>query len=83
MFRCLRILDALQARQIGPGDAVDLTKLSLPADVIVDPFDGKSMKIKASPAGWIIYSVGPNLVDDGGDVIGSKAKDFGLAPLAP
>jgi hypothetical protein len=83
MFRCIRILDAIQERHIGPKDAVDLTRLGLPPQEIVDPFDGKTMKIKSTPAGWIIYSVGPDLVDNGGDVIGIKAKDFGLAPLAP
>jgi len=31
-----------------------------------DPFDGKAMKMKKTDPGLVIYSVGPDLVDDGG-----------------
>lgn len=37
------------------------------ASVPADPFDGQPLRYKkASPKGFVIYSVGPNLQDDGG-----------------
>jgi hypothetical protein len=31
-----------------------------------DPFDGKEMKLKSDDQGIVVYSIGPNMVDDGG-----------------
>ena len=31
-----------------------------------DPFDGKPMKLKQTGNGVVIYSIGPDMVDDGG-----------------
>jgi hypothetical protein len=31
-----------------------------------DPFNGKEIRFKPLPAGYMLYSVGPNLIDDGG-----------------
>jgi hypothetical protein len=35
--------------------------------------------LKKQPAGWVIYSVGTNATDDGGQV--DQLLDFGLAPV--
>ena len=31
-----------------------------------DPFDGKPMKLKQTASGAVLYSIGPDMVDDGG-----------------
>lgn len=44
-----------------------MAELGLPDEVGVDPFNGKPMIIKKLPQGWLVYSVGLNLKDDGGN----------------
>lgn len=34
--------------------------------VPIDPFDGRPLRFQRQPTGYVIYSVGPNQVDDGG-----------------
>lgn len=41
-----------------------------------DPFSGKPMLLKRSTAGFFLYSVGPNLIDDGG----SAGSRYGSVP---
>lgn len=44
------------------------TELGLPPELLADPFAQGLLVIKPSPAGgWLVYSVGPNGQDDGGD----------------
>jgi hypothetical protein len=31
-----------------------------------DPFDGESMRLKQTERGWVVYSIGPDVKDDGG-----------------
>ena len=45
------------------------------------PFDGSPIKLKRVKGEWLIYSVGPNLKDDGGQVEG--IMDVGIGPLPP
>jgi hypothetical protein len=81
LVRCLRVLNALAMHpEKSTGDPA---RLDLPADAWVDPFDGNTLHVKATRAGWLIYSVGENLVDDGGDIIGTRCKDVGLALTRP
>jgi hypothetical protein len=80
-LRALRVLNALlQREQAGGTGEPALTDLGLPADVVTDPFNGEPLHIKKLPAGWLIYSVGQNLEDDGGDL--TDYLDVGLGPLA-
>jgi len=37
--------------------------------VPLDPFDGKRMKIKRTEHGLIVYSIGPDEIDNGGTPI--------------
>ncbi len=55
-----------------------LSDLGLPAAVTTDPFDGQPLRTKQLPEGWIVYSVGGNLVDDGGKLDGKT--DIGAGP---
>ncbi len=82
MVRAVRLLNALQAK-VAP-DAKDPPKLSdlgLPAEATIDPFNGQPLHVKKLPQGWLVYSVGENIVDDGG-VLGSdpKTSDIGVGP---
>jgi hypothetical protein len=47
-----------------PGSLGDLVPVYLPS-VPIDPFNGKPLLYKKLPKGYCIYSVGPNLKDDG------------------
>jgi hypothetical protein len=77
--RCLRVLNALQRKSSHEHAAIVLDTLGLPADAIVDPFSGASLIVKLVSGDWLIYSVGENQVDDGGDI--AHHKDFGLGPI--
>jgi hypothetical protein len=58
----------------------DLSALNLPPEVLVDPFSGKPLQVKRTPEGWLIYSVGKNLQDDGGEF--EDALDVGVGPIS-
>lgn len=76
MSRCLRIVNAWARR----GDFnLDLDKLGLPAECLVDPFDGRRLRVKRTPRGPIVYTVYWNQQDDDGDM--SIGADFSLAPI--
>jgi hypothetical protein len=82
MSRCLRVLNAIQAR-VPPGTdrAPDLADLGLPPEAKIDPFNGEPLHVKHLPEGWMVYSVGANLVDDGG--IPDGKSDVGVGPIRP
>jgi hypothetical protein len=48
-----------------PGKLIDLVPTFLPS-VPQDPFDGQPLRFKPLEKGYVIYSVGPDLTDDGG-----------------
>jgi hypothetical protein len=84
--RCLRVLNALQARVPTGSDKIPkLAELGLPAETITDPFTGDPLHVKKTPQGWLVYSVGPNYRDDGGklDVVYvdyQRNDDVGVGP---
>jgi hypothetical protein len=78
-LRALRIFNALrQFAEKNGREATKLEELGLPAEALIDPFDGKPLKLKHTEDGWIVYTVMTNATDDGGDFLGMK--DFGVAP---
>jgi hypothetical protein len=77
-LRSLRVLNAIQARS-KPEQAVALDELELPAEVTIDPYNDKPLIVKSTPGGWLVYSVGKNLKDDGGDI--ESWVDVGFGPL--
>jgi hypothetical protein len=80
--RCLRIVNALARR----GDfKAPLDSLGLPKECLIDPFDGNRVRLKETPGGPIIYTLGSDLEDDGGnlDSTGGKKWDVGLGPPKP
>ena len=78
--RCLRVLNALEEyRQANGKETESIEQLKLPKEATIDPWSGKPLLLKKTDAGWVVYSVGKNGVDDGGDF--TDAKDEGLPPL--
>jgi hypothetical protein len=83
-FRAVRIINALEQKTPGNGDKTPtVAELGLPDEVGVDPFNGKQMIIKKLPEGWLVYSVGENLTDNGGrieDRTDGPPLDVGFGP---
>ena len=78
-LRSLRIFNALrQFAEKNGREATKLEELGLPAEALVDPFDGKPLKLKHTSDGWMVYTVMFDGVDDGGDF--TDLKDFGVGP---
>jgi hypothetical protein len=81
--RCLRIMNAMQQKDVWKDNEINLAKLGLPAETITDPYDGSAIKLKKVKGEWIIYCVGANLKDDGGNLESNKdVNDVGLGPIA-
>ena len=79
MLRSLRIYNALrQFSEQNGHEATDLAELKLPSEATIDPYSGKSLKLKHTELGWEVYSVMENGVDDGGTF--KDLKDYGVAP---
>jgi len=77
--RSLRVLTALQSlAAAASASEPNSNELGLPAAATVDPYNGEPLRIKKLPEGWIVYSVGANLVDDGGKLEGRA--DVGVGP---
>ena len=80
LLRSLRVLNALQQYATEQGaEATGLVDLKLPAEAIKDPFTGKPLIAKLVDGKWLVYSVGKDGVDDGGNF--AKYKDVGFGPL--
>lgn len=41
-----------------------------------DPFSGKSLVYRSSGTNWVLYSLGPDQVDDGGKPVGKISEDY-------
>jgi hypothetical protein len=81
--RSLRVFNALQRYAEANGrEAASLADLNLPKETTVDPFSEKPLIIRHTDAGWLVYSVGQNGVDDGGK-LDDKRSDVGLGPREP
>jgi hypothetical protein len=85
-IRVLRVINALGRRdEPDKMPLADLSDLGLPKSTITDPFSdsGKPLIVKKVDGGWLVYSVGENKVDDGGNVDDSQGAplDIGLRPV--
>ncbi|HBO43137.1 MAG TPA: hypothetical protein DD670_04220 [Planctomycetaceae bacterium] len=82
LLNVIRVLNALQRRE-NPDEppAADLSDLGLPREATLDPFTGKPVIVKRVPDGWLVYSVGQNGIDDGGE-FGDNRSDEGYGPPA-
>jgi hypothetical protein len=80
--RCLRIVNAIQRRSTKP---TSMKELGLPEKTLEDPFAEAPLKWIWKPEGVVVYSVGPDLVDDGGPLLptvtnNNKTFDIGFGP---
>lgn len=77
------LLFATILQETAKRDPRDITLESLPLSSKdkEDPFSGKPLLLKKTPEEWTIYSVGVNLVDDGGSV--TTYTDLGFRFPAP
>jgi len=57
-----------------------LADLGLPNEATTDPFNGEPLILKKTTEGWLIYSLGSNLKDDGGK-LDAQGTDVGLGPI--
>ena len=75
--RCLRVYLKLQGQS---NDVLD----SIPDPVRLDPISRQPLFVKKQPEGWLIYGVGENEKDDGGDFSEDAASrqplDLGYGP---
>jgi hypothetical protein len=86
MVRSLRVLSALQTHvPKGSSKIPRLGELGLPVATTTDPFNGELLHVKRLPEGWLIYSVGEDLTDDGGKLLPCSPPgcDYGVAPPPP
>ncbi len=71
MVRCLKVLLALERYRLDksawPATLGELTPKYL-SSVPVDPHDGKALRYRSVKDGVIVYSVGPDGIDDGGNI---------------
>jgi hypothetical protein len=47
-------------------DSLDVLVPAFLPSVPIDPYDGKPLKFKKTPKGYVVYSIGPDLHDDSG-----------------
>ncbi len=82
LSRTIRVLNAIQSEpSLLTADQIDTTRLGLPTGATIDPFTEQPLVIRKQGANWLVYSLGFNLKDDGGEV--DEGKDVGIAPLNP
>ncbi|TWU45101.1 hypothetical protein Q31b_02720 [Novipirellula aureliae] len=74
--RAIQILAAWQDSRLGVDTSIE--DLELSETVTTDPFDGSTMKLKVIGDTIAVYSVGKNLVDDGGQF--DEEQDVGVSP---
>lgn len=83
VLRSLRVYNALQQfAETNGHEANGLGELNLPAEATTDPFTGQPLIVKQTDGGWIVYSVGKDGVDDGGNFEEAKDNGIGLFPRA-
>ncbi|HEV3340275.1 MAG TPA: hypothetical protein VG125_07955 [Pirellulales bacterium] len=76
-LQCLSVLNVLTRREEQQDDGTpSIDELNLPDEIKVDPYNGQPLKISRVATGWRVYSVGPNLKDDGGRI--EKSEDVGV-----
>lgn len=77
-LRALRILLAVTRQP-------DLHIESLPAEILEDPYSRNNMLASRTSNGWLIYSVGRDLTDDGGNLTPAsptqQTADIGYGPI--
>lgn len=68
-IRCLRVQLRILKRTAAAGEEAEVTwdAIDLPEADKTDPFSRQPLTIRSTEEGWVVYSVGRNLQDDGGE----------------
>jgi hypothetical protein len=72
--RSLRVINAV-LRSGGAPSSIET--LGLPKSAILDPYTDSPLKMVVKPSGLLVYSIGQNLIDDGGNI--AKHLDIGYS----
>jgi hypothetical protein len=51
--------------------------------VLTDPFDGQPLRYRNQGTGYVLYSIGPDLKDDGGKPMNGKEGDIVFTVVTP
>ena len=65
-----------------PASLSELTPKYLDAP-LMDPFDGQPLRYRKQDAGYVLYSIGPDLKDDGGKPMNGKGGDIVFTVVTP
>jgi hypothetical protein len=65
-----------------PASLSELTPDYLAA-TLMDPFDGQPLRYQKQGAGYVLYSIGPDLKDDGGKPMNGKGGDIVFTVVTP
>lgn len=85
--RCARLAVAIEQQRRSHGGLPErLTDIKSDgrADVLGDPFTGRPLQYVRTPNGYVLYSTGPDGVDDGGKIfpLQIKGRQAGTTPAA-
>lgn len=80
--RALRVLIASVGEDNTLPASFKIEDISLPAAAKEDPFTGQPLRVKSTPDGPVVYSVGVDQTDDNGDITDTQL-DVGMGPLKP
>jgi hypothetical protein len=71
----------LYRQQVGvwPDELGWLIQDKIIAKLPTDPFSGKPYRYKLDEGHFVLYSVGPDMKDDGGKIDGNNAPDVGFS----
>ncbi len=89
-FRCVPVAIAAERFRFANGrfpNAPDELVPNYLATLPRDPFDGKPIRFAKTDSGIVVYSVGENTIDDGGQVVPQEGerlgRDFGVRLVEP
>jgi hypothetical protein len=72
---CARVAIAVELFRVErghwPESLAELPRTLLP-DIPLDPFDGRQLRFRRTDYGVVVYSIGPNGIDDGGAIEGKR-----------
>ncbi len=77
LVRCLRLLIELNLQM---NEQPALEDIHLPKSAVTDPISGNPLVFRKLDNGWLVYGVGRNNTDDGGDV--DLDHDYGFTSVA-
>jgi hypothetical protein len=70
----LRMTMLTRLRAIGAEEAWTVLETTKPQEWLVDPFDGAALRFKSDEDGFVIYSVGADRIDHGGNTAFQRGR---------